>query len=125
MKKHHLFISALFLLFSCGKTAFIKEMQGKWQVTEINYVFDDHTLAETSPSMYFIFQDTHYQTLNGDSVVETGTYSVNGKVTQIEFFTSLGNDVYIIEEKTATYQHWKSKKKIVDFYLDFKLEKIE
>ncbi len=122
-----LILSVLFVSFlsSCGKSEFIHEMQGKWKVTEMNYIFDDTTFTQMPSNMFFQFSNYSYSSLIGDSVAETGTYNVNAKVTQITFTSSLGHEVMNIEEKSQTYQHWKSKNKLGEFYLDFKLDKIE
>ena len=98
-------------------------MQGKWKVTEVNYITDNDTIKDFPPNMFFIFYGTTYQTLLGDTINESGTYDVNFKVTQITFYSILGINTMIIEEQSDVYQHWRSKNKIIDFYLDFKLEK--
>jgi hypothetical protein len=125
MKKQFLFVTLLLACYSCGKSAFVNEMQGKWKVTEINYLFDSNTQTTYPADMYFIFDNDAFQTLSGNTISEQGTFKVNPKVTQISFSSDLGKSTYLIEEQSYTYQHWKSKAKLIDFYLDFKLEKIE
>lgn len=125
LRNGSLLLLASIMLMSCGKGAFVNEMQGKWQVTEINYVSDNGTTSDYPTNMFFLFQGNTYQTLIDNVVAEAGNFDVNYKVTQISFYSLLGNSTMLIEEKSPTAQYWRSKNKIVDFYLYFKLSKIE
>lgn len=120
-----LLLMALFMLTACGKGAFVNEIQGKWQVTEINYLSDNGTTTDYPTDMFFLFQGNTYQSITGTTVGESGNFDVNFKVTQITFYSSLGISTMLIQEKSDVFQHWRTKHKIIDLYLDFKLTKIE
>lgn len=114
----------LLTTLSCGKYDFVNQMQGKWEVNQISYESEDTTIINSNPNMFFQFENTNYTSLLGDSIIEAGTYNVNPKVTQIGFYSDLGNNIFIIEENSEQSQTWRSKKKFVDFYLRFKLIKL-
>jgi hypothetical protein len=111
---------------SCGKYDFENQLQGKWEVSEIRHISEEYTYLNTNPNMFFEFENNNYTTKKGtDSIIETGTFFVNPKVTQISFYTDLGNSTFIIQEHSDQFQTWRSKHKIIDFYLQFKLNKLE
>lgn len=124
MKKIVPFILIL-LFYACGKKGeFVDEIQGEWKVAEVQYIYDNVTYTEYPPDMHFKFQSYSYQTWQDGSVYESGNFNVNPKATQITFQSGLIDKVYLIEENTQENQTWKSKNKILDFYLKFKLEKL-
>lgn len=125
MKKTIYLLFILPLFAACKQSEFVQEIQGKWAVTQISYTYPDTVLTTYPADMSFIFTDTHYQSMANGSVVESGTFQVNIKATQIHFVSDLGNRVFLIQEKTSEHQSWTSKNKIVDFYLGFELDKIE
>ncbi len=73
--------------------------------------------------MKFTFQSNSYQTYQDGNLYDTGNFNVNTNATQITFQNGTSNKVYLIEENTTENQTWKSKNKILDFYLRFNLEK--
>ncbi len=125
MNRPILYLLFVLALSSCGYSNFMQDIQGKWKVTEVNYIFDTSTSTYYPTSQYFDFDHYSYQFLQGDTLSESGSFEVNPKATQITFHSALGNSTYNILEKSANNQHWRSKNKIIDLYLDFKLEKIE
>ncbi len=125
IKKIYLPLFGLLFLMSCGKGGFINELQGTWKVTEINYFTSGDTVNYHPANMTFLFMGTTYTMMHGDTVGESGNFDVNPKVTQISFYSGAGNSVMLIQEKNETFQHWRTKHKIINMSLDFKLEKIQ
>lgn len=124
MKKTAFCTFVILFLISCKQSDFMQQVQGTWKVTEVNYLYELHTQSYYPVDQKFIFENYSYQHWMDGTMKESGTFNVNFKATQIQFFSDLGNSTYVIIEKTDNHQHWKSKNKIIDFYLDFKLEKL-
>ena len=104
----------------------MQQIQGTWKVTEVNYIYENHIESFYPTEQSFVFDYNNYEHWQDGAITEKGNYVVNPKVTQIQFFSDQGgNYTYFIIDRNENSQHWKSKAKIIDFYLDFKLEKID
>ncbi len=104
----------------------MQQIQGTWKVTEVNYIYESHTQTYYPNEQLFVFENNNYEHWQNGVIAENGNFSVNPKVTQIQFFSDQGGSyTYYIIDRNENTQHWKSKAKLIDFYLDFKLEKID
>jgi hypothetical protein len=125
MNRPLLYILCVFAFSSCGSAGFIQDIQGTWKVTEVNYVYDSFTTSTYPTDQFFVFEDDNFHHEQNGNVDESGTFFVNPKATLIIFNSTLGSSKYNILSKSETEQHWRSKAKLIDFYLDFKLEKVQ
>jgi len=101
------------------------QIQGTWKVTEVNYIYDNHTQTYHPTNQEFIFDNSDYEHWQDGEIKETGIFIVNNKATHIQFGAAQGAVyTYTIINRDDNNQHWRSKNKLIDFYLDFKLEKL-
>ncbi len=125
VKKIGFLLLTIVMLSSCSRDAFMDDIQGQWKITQINYVFDSSTQTFYPADMVMHFNNYNYATYEDGTLTESGTFNVNLKASQIIFYSTLGTNIYLINEKTEIYQHWRRKKQLEGMYIDFKLEKIE
>jgi hypothetical protein len=125
MNRTFLYLICIIALSSCNSSLFLQEVEGTWKITEVNYIYDSSTYTYYPTDQFFVFDDGSFHHEQNGTIDESGTFDVNLKATLITFHSALGNSKYTILEKSETHQHWKSKTKLIDFYLDFKLEKVQ
>ncbi len=125
MKNTALFLLIGLSIVSCKQSDFMQDIQGKWKVTEVEYMYTDTSLMYNPSNMNFIFDNYDYQSIVDNNIVEQGTFYTNAKATQINFSSDQGNSVFLIQERSDQYQNWRSKNKIIDFYLGFRMEKVQ
>lgn len=113
------------LLTACQRKEFIDDLRGKWSITEITYNQNGLVTVQHPTDLTMEFSYSKYFTWLGDSLTETGTYTVNGTITQVIFWQGTNEFKYKILDHSDTYQHWKREIMNINLIIEFKMDKLE
>lgn len=118
-------VVAVMILSSCKRKEFLEDLEGKWNVTELNYIQNELITTYHPPDLTMLFMGNQYSTWQDDSLTESGSYTINVGVSQVIFWQGANQYKYKIVEYNENYQHWRREMPALSLIIDFKMDKIE